>query len=269
MKKLKKIIIRYIKESLDSLFVDQIVSMAFGVFVTWLVENNIDIIDDQSVSIGTKLLVLGSIFLIVYCFSTLMQLRPNRYKFRMKSIEIILEYQGDDINVYSTYKFSTNRLRANRMYTRRTWFSDEKFKLLSKTEGYAIEKIGRLGDTHEYNICFPKYQYIGQTKTFKCEFSGSNKKRRFENFYWYDVICPTDELIIEVRVPRVYSSNKAQLKSFLTHENSDNSNVTDVEFDGVYRWEIPNPKLGWSYKFEWGWSKKELSLIKKRKKSNH
>ena len=143
-----------------------------------------------------------------------MQLRPNRYKFRMKRIEIILEYQGDIINVYSTYKFSTNRFRANRMYTRRTWFSNEKFKFVSKTKGYKIVKTNNLGDTHEYNICFPKYQYFGQTKTIKCEFSGSNKKRKFENFYWYDVICPTDELIIEVRVPRIYSTNKAQLNFF-------------------------------------------------------
>lgn len=182
MKKIKKIIKHYLKESLDSLLVVQIVSVIFGLLITWIFRNNLSIIDNQSVPTALKFLILGVVFLAVYVISTLMQVRPNRYKFKMKSIKIILEYQGDNV-VYSTYSFSTNRFRANRMYTRRTWFSSENFKFKSQTAGYKIEKIGKLGDTHEYYIRFPKYQYFGQTKTVKCEFLGSNKKRCFENFF--------------------------------------------------------------------------------------
>lgn len=262
MKRLKKTIKRYIKESIDSIFVDQISSLVFSGIIIWIFGNNLPFIDNQNLSIIDKFIVLGCTFFVVYTFSTLIHLRPNRYKFRMKSIYILVEYQGDYVDVYSTYRFSTNRFKANRMYSRRTWFSNEVFKYECETEGYKIEKIRQLSDTHEYYIRFPKNMYFGQTKTFKCHFSGSNKKRKFENFYWYEVICPTDELIIEVRVPRVYCTDKAELKSFLDHEDSVGSDKTEINFNGVYKWEIPDPKVGWSYKFEWNWSTKELALKK-------
>lgn len=93
-----------------------------------------------------------------------------------------------------------------------------------------------------------------QTKSFECEFTGSNKKRKYGNFYWYDVICPTEKLTIEVHIPRRYCTDRIKLKSFLNYEVSDNCNITTIEnFNGAYKWEV-EPKLGWSYKFEWEWS---------------
>lgn len=264
MKKIKNIIKHYVKESLDSLLIDQIVSVLFGVLVTWILGNNLQIIDTGEVPVYMKFLILAIAFLIVYAVSTIMQLRPKRYKFRMKSVDILVEYMGDTVKVYSTYVFSTNRFRANRMYARRVWFSDERFKFKSKTKGYKIKKIGNLGDTHEYYITFPEFQYFGETKSFKCEFWGSNKKRQFENFYWYDVVCPTKKLTIEVHIPQQYCTDKIELKSFLTYENSDGSEKSVLDFNGAYKWEI-EPKLGWSYKFEWNWSKSELTLKSKIK----
>ena len=54
------------------------------------------------------------------------------------------------------------------------------------------------------------------------------------------------------------------MKSFLTYENSDGSEKSILDFNGAYKWEI-EPKLGWSYKFEWNWSKSELTLKSKIK----
>lgn len=265
MKKFKDLLKHYIKESLDSLLIDQIVSVCFGALAAWVFGNNLQILDNQNIPTYMKFLLLGIAFFAVYIISTFMQLRPHRYKFRIKSLDIVVEYLGDTINVYSTYTFKTNRFRANKMYTRRTWFSDEKFEFKVKTKGYKIKKVGRLGNDYEYNIIFPKYQYFWQTKTYETFFSGTNKKRKFENFYWYDVICPTDKITIDVRIPKEYCTEKVKLKSFLDHEGSVGSKEDIINYDGAYKWEITTPKLGWSYKFEWNWSKKELALKLKRK----
>ncbi len=264
MKKLKSSIKHYIKESLDSLIIDQLASIAFSALITWVLGNNLQALDNPNVPTYMKFLLLLIAFFIVYIISTIIQLRPHRYKFRILSLNIIVEYLGDTINVYNTYTFKTNRFRANKMYTRRTWFSDEKFEFKAKTEGYKIEKIGKLGNEYEYNVVFPKPQYFWQTRTYKTFFSGTNKKRKFENFYWYDVICPTNKITIDVRIPKEYCTEEVNLKSFLEHEGSVGSKKDAIKFDGAYRWEIEPAKLGWSYKFEWNWSKKELAL-KKRK----
>ena len=56
MKKIKNIIKHYVKESLDSLLIDQIVSVLFGVLVTWILGNNLQIIDTGEVPVYMKFL---------------------------------------------------------------------------------------------------------------------------------------------------------------------------------------------------------------------
>lgn len=262
MKRLKELVKHYIKESLDTLLIDQIVSFAFGALVTWIFGNNLSIIDDETIPFYMKFFVLAICFFVVYLISTIVQLRPHRYKFHIKSLEVIVEYLGDVVEIYNTYTVMTNRFKANKMYTRRTWFSDEEFNFYSNTKGYKIEKIGKLGNDSEYNIVFPCFQYFWQTKTFRTVLSGTNCKRKFKNFYWYDVICPTDKITIEVRIPQQYCTKKVKLKSFLDHEGAIGSKESIIDYNGVYKWEIIDPKLGWSYKFEWNWSNKELAEIK-------
>lgn len=154
MRKIKNAIKHYIKESIDSLLVDQLASFLFGIIVTWFIRNNILEINDEAISIGIKFLILFTVFLVVYTISTILQLRPDRYKFRMKSVNILVEYLGDTIRMNSKYTFSTNRIKSNRMYTRRDWFSDETFKIRCLTKGYKTKKISSLGNTHEYYIIF-------------------------------------------------------------------------------------------------------------------
>lgn len=265
MERFKSLLKHYIKESLDSLLIDQIVSICFGLLAAYLVNNKLLISDNKNIPVYFKFLLLGLAFLIVYMISTFNQLRPHRYKFHIKSLDIIVEYLGNTVNVYSTYKVKTNRFRVKQIYSRKTWFSNEKFKYQIKTKGYKIHEIGNTGNDHEYNIVFPEYLYFWQIKTFKTFFSGSNKKRKFENFYWYDVICPTDRISIDVRIPQNYCTEKVKLKTFLDHEGSVGSTEEIINYNGSYKWEIPNPKLGWSYKFEWNWSEKELKLKSKYK----
>ena len=263
MRKLARILKHYIKTSLDSLLTDQLASIAFSAIVVWIIGNNYSIIDNNNVPTSVKFLVLGVAFLIVYITSTLLHIRPNRFKFHIKSLDIIVEYNENEINVSSKYVFTSNRFFADRMYTRREWYSDETFRLEAKTTGYSIKQIGKLGDRFEYYVLFPQRQFFWQEKSFELVFIGSNQRHHFNSFYWYDVICPVDKMSISVRIPQKYCTDKIKLKSFYDHEGTSGSQVDEVFFDGAYKWEIDSPKLKWSYVFEWEWSKleKEKSQI--------
>lgn len=182
MKKNKNIIKHYVKESLDSLLIDQIVSVLFGVLVTWILGNNLQIIDTGEVPVYMKFLILAIAFLIVYAVSTIMQLRPKRYKFRMKSVDILVEYMGDTVKVYSTYVFSTNRFRANRMYARRVWFSDERFKFKSKTKGYKIKKSEIWAIRMSIILLFQNFNILGKQKVSSVNFGEAIKKDNLKTF---------------------------------------------------------------------------------------
>lgn len=264
MKKLAEMIIHYVKTSLDSLLTDQLASFAFSLIILWVIGNKLPVIDNDSIPISIKFLVLGSAFLIVYIISTLVHIRPDRYKFHIKKLDIIVEYLEDEVIVSSKYTFRTNRLIANRMYTRRVWYSDEKFLIESKTEGYSVKQIGKLGDQYDFNVLFPKPQYFWQENTFEIVVKGSNLKRRFKNFYWYDVISPVDKISISVRVPRKCCSDKIKLKAFYDHESSFGSQVDEINFDGSYQWDVADPKLRWSYVLEWEWSEQEKKKIEEQ-----
>ena len=261
MEKVKKLIVHYVKESLESLLTDQLVSILFGVLVTWIFENKFDLVDNPNIPIYLKFLILGILFFIVYVISILTKLHPHRFKFHLKSIDILVEYLGDTVEVFDTYTVKPNRFRVKSMYTRRTWYSDEKFNLEVITDGYNIKQYNKLGNENEFYIIFPHFQYWWQTRSFKTHFTGKNKKRQFQNFYWYYVICPVDKMSIEVRMPQKYCAGEARLVTFYDHEGTNGSKKEVIEYNGSYKWEIDSPKLGWSYKFEWTWSENESKKI--------
>lgn len=262
MKKITEIIRRYIKESFDTLLTDQIASLAFGLLTTWIFGMNLSKLN-ESIPIYVKFYILAICFFVVYLASTVIQLRPHRYKFHFISVEVVVEYLGKKVNIYNTYKLKTNRFKVSKMYTKITWFSDEKFDFESTSKGYEIEKKDKLGNDYEYYVIFSRPMHFWQSpEEIRTVVKGTNRNRQFKNFFWYDVICPTSQLIIEVRIPRQYCTQKVRLKSFLDHEGTVGSNESTIDYSGVYRWEISNPKLGWSYKFEWEWSDEELAKIK-------
>lgn len=261
MMNFKKKIVHYIEVSFESILTDQLASMLFGAIVTWTIENKIHIFDSTVIPTYLKFLILAVLFLCVYMLSVLLQMRPHRFKFHFKSVEILVEYLGNTVNVYNTYSVKPNRLSVSTMFTRRTWYSNEKFNFQAMTNGYEIKEHKKQGYDNEYYIFFPHPQYFWQTRTFKTKFSGANKKRQFKNFYQYDVICPIDKMTLEVRMPQEYCAKDAKLRYFYDHDDSIGSTEEKVEFNGCYKWVIDSPKLGWSYQFEWTWSEDEAKKI--------
>ena len=183
IKKIKQ----YLKESTASAILDQIVTLLISTIITFLL-GRFGIVFNDSISLGYKFLILTAAFMFVYLIILLIQMRPTRYLFNINNLDIVVEYQGDCVDVYGTYTITSNRLRLSKIYTRRTWYPNESSNLEMLTEGYSVEKINNNGlEYQEYYMVFPKPIHLGQTITFKTRYHGENKTRQFKNFYWYDL----------------------------------------------------------------------------------
>lgn len=66
MRKIKELVKQYIKESLDSLLIDQIASACFGALAAWLFGKNVPMLDDPNTPTYIKFLLLGIAFFVVY-----------------------------------------------------------------------------------------------------------------------------------------------------------------------------------------------------------
>ena len=252
--------IENIKDSLHSVFADYIVNILVSFLAAWLADKGLNCISSSYSEIEI-LIFLVSVFLITYIFSAIFQLKIFKYKFFILSMDGAFEYLGDSVVTYQTLEVRPILKSQNEMYFRRTWFSDEKIEVSTETPGFQTVLSKTTGNQHEYYIKFPQTLHWWQTVKFTIITRGENNHRRVENFYWIDIIAPTKNLSISITIPRDLCKKYAYKKSFVDHENSKNAKCEDVNFNGFYKWTVPNPKLNTSYKFEWQWSKKEQKKI--------
>lgn len=215
-----------------------------------------------------KLVILVAIFIVLYYTLLLFSIPFHRFKFRHLRENVIMEYQGQKITVYQDFISRIERLKADKMHTVKTWYSDEKHKFSVTTPGFGVEKIKQEGYDNEYYILFPKMLRFKQRVKFSTKFEGCNSKRRYNNYYWMDIHNPTDYLTVELRIPKEYckENGKLLLQEFLKYEDAPGNTKKEVPFDGYYKWEIKNPKVHWSYKLEWEWSQAERERIAKKTK---
>lgn len=240
---------------------DLAISALLSAVVTYFSKNN-PIILNYLKDERTNVIVAAFFLYMLVCFSIFRSLRiAAKYKFRIRSLEIIMEYHGDQVRVRDVYSFSTYRVFQKQMYTRRTWFSGESFTFKAKPKGYKAQFIRKIGNTHEYYIVFPtKFSFWQKTREFKTDFIGSNKSRQYENFYWYEVICPVDKLIFDIRIPDNMCAQSAKMKVFQEYEDEDGNEKKEIKYNRGFKYEIQHPKIGYSYKLEWQWVGEERLL---------
>lgn len=245
-------------------FIDSIITIAIDTIVVLIAQKVLPLIFKDNISTQIEIFVLCALFMINMGVLLVIQKSYHRYIFHFKDEKITMEYLGDTVTVLQKFCVYTRKFRANKMYTRKTWYSSERFKYKATTTGYSIESIKTTGNDHEFNVIFPKNKYFHLPFQFETVFTGDNKKRQYRNCYEVRIECPTDRITIEVRIPISCCGNKIKKKEFLNHENSPGHKVTKEDFDGVYVWVIEKPKLNWSYCLEWEWSKEEKKVIKER-----
>ena len=263
-----KPIFKYIVEKISEILEEKLVRIIISVIVYFASDNILT--EKLGIKMESEFVLLFSVFVMLLCYFILKlyEVKPNKYVFYIKKLKIMFEYAGDDITVQKDFSVRINRLYAEKMYMRSTWFSDEKFDVQCVSEGYKIEYIGQLGNDIEYYVVFPKRLYFWNKVQFSLISYGSNKKRKFKNFYWYDVIAPTKGLWIDVRIPLRYCENLIELQRFREHKGSRTTRVNKIEYSGRHLWKIDKAKLKYSYVFEWKWSVLEEKIIAKKNKKH-
>lgn len=263
MKRLKD----YYSGEIENIIVDKIVSIIIGVVATLLSNSTVfSKLDKQANS--HNWFSLACVFLLFYIITTLWEMRPNRYSIKFDSIKVSYEYYGDKVIVKTKYMIRPLKYKIKKMPTRRYWYSDD-FDIGVTNHGYKIRKVSEIKKEHryEYEISFPKPIYFWQKKEIEIEFRGDNRDRKCENFYECDIISPTSNLVMGINVPSEYSTNKAIAKTFYEHENN-SKKKENISFNGYYLWQITKPKMHYSYKFQWEWSKQEKKKIEEMQKCN-
>lgn len=246
-------------------FMDSIITIVIDAIVVLVAQNALPLIfKDYNISIHTEIFILCVLFMVNLCILLVVQKSYHRYKFYIKDEKITMEYLGDTITVLQKFCIYTGKFRANKMYTRKTWYSNEHFSYKATTDGYSIASIKTIGNDYEFNVVFPKNKYFHLPFQFETVFTGENRKRQYLNCYEVRIECPTDKITIEVRFPIGCCNNVIKKKEFLNHENAPGHKISETEFNGVYVWVIEKPKVNWSYCLEWEWSDKEKKIIRKR-----
>lgn len=151
---------KYLQEGIEQVLVDNIAAVFVGLTVMVIAKHNIPWFSSQDVPIKTKVLVTTLIIAVLYLVCMLYNIRPNRYTFHFKKLKILFEYDGDQVLTKQTITFRANRFKVTRMYTTKTWYSDEGFEFIALSEGYHIEKYRQIGNETEYYIVFPKPMYF-------------------------------------------------------------------------------------------------------------
>lgn len=254
-----KIVLEKVQDSILALVIDAVVVAVAHQVLPFMSSTD---------EIGEKLkfIILSVLFIVLFVILLMVKKSIHKYAFHIAKEKVIMEYHRDNIVLYQKFSCYTTLLKARKIHTRKTWFSNEKFKFQVQTDGFYIIPYKKIGYDNEYYIIFPRDYKFHEPIEFETKFLGDNKKCRYENFYWVDIECPMDLLVIEIRLPRECCTGTLKKKIFLKYEDAPGSTVEEETFDGVYTWEIREPKPNWSYVMEWEWSKVEKERIMKNRK---
>ena len=257
-------LLKKIRDGFDSFLIDRFFSFMLSLVTTILVGSGINSGSLESLTTEyNDLVILIAVFIFTYALSTIIHSKPHKFKFRIRSLEIFYEYQGDSVTVYQKTTVRPTFFPQTEMYHKKYWFSDEPFEFVSMTDGFSVVHTHSVGNEHEFFVRFPRKIHFWESVTFETKFCGENIHRKHKNFYCYEVICPIDKLTIDISIPHEYTTRQAKLKTFYVHEQSKGASTQPIKFNNHYTWNIPHkPKLGWSYMFEWGWAKHERKKVK-------
>ena len=149
---------KFVLEVLATLVVENIAVFLLSTIIALLSNRGFETFVSYEVSICYALIV----FVAVYTVSTLCFLKPYKFRFRISSLDINVEYLGDEVIVRENFVVRTNRLSAAKLYTRREWFSNEEFTLVAVSDGFKVVPTEIRGQTHHFYIQFPEKSTFGK-----------------------------------------------------------------------------------------------------------
>ena len=101
-----------------------------------------------------KFFILTVLFLLIFVVLLIMKKAIHHYAFHITKEKAIMEYQRNNIVLYQKILCYTTLVKARKIHTRKTWFSNEKFKFQAQTEGFYIEPYKKIGYDNECYVDF-------------------------------------------------------------------------------------------------------------------
>lgn len=252
MEKIKSIIKNYVVDIIGSSIYDILKFLLMNCigFSTVVFAINKVIASYLPTAIGIFISIIGASFVIALII--LLYKKYRKYKFRILSMDVNLEYMGDKVIITTITTVRAKRDNLDGIYNRYSWFEDEKTRVKCLTSGMRIERLPKKDTSNEYRVMFGRKLRKGEEVTYKTRVYCENKHKHFKNFYSREIIVPLDHLIMTVVVPSKFGYTKIERSKILGSAYSDSSYNETFEFFNTYTWDIEEkPEIGYEYKLLW------------------
>lgn len=194
----------------------------------------------------TCLVLISSVIVVLIIYKNI-----RKYKFEYIYQYVTFENSLERMVVTTEYKVKAKRNNLKSMYSRSSWFKDEKQKIKCLNKNYKINYLENRDTSTEFEVVFDSPMKKNEVRTITVRVEVTNKHRHFENFYSREIISPVNELKITLVIPSKYKV-KSILKEEIYGSFRDERSISKKEdFNMVYVWTIPKPKMRYEYKISW------------------
>lgn len=204
------------------------------------------IIDNRTLEI----VVISSVVILAIFAFLAVYWKVRKYKFIIEAQIVKMEYNYNQIIVYSDFVVTALRKNLGSFYDSYSWFEDEKSNIRCETKGFRIKRLTKRNVKYEYVIDFGRTLKKRETVSFRTKITATNVNKHFKNFFTQEIICPTKSLEIQICIPDRFKPKKITHTAFFGSERS-TIFTEEKEFYSADSWTIKNPKLGYKYKSSW------------------
>lgn len=178
--------------------------------------------------------------------------KHRKYKYKIQDMNVNFEYTGDKIIATTETTVVSNRNDLSSIYSRYSWFDDEKSTVTCLTKGMKIKCLPKKDTSNEYLILLGRKLRKGDVITYKTRVCCENKHKHFNNFYSREIIRPVGNLTITVIVPSKFGYNKIERSKIKGSAYSDASDTEVFDFINTHTWNIgTRVEVGCEYKLIW------------------
>ena len=175
----------------------------------------------------------------------------RKYKFEYIYQNVTFEYSLERMVVTTEYKVKAKRNNLKSMYSRSSWFKDEKQKIKCLNKNYKIIFLEKRDTSTEFEVVFDSPMKKNEVRTITVRVEVTNKHRQFENFYSREIISPVNELNITLVIPSKYKVKSILKEEIYGSVRNEKSTTKKEDFNVFYVWTIPKPKMRYEYKISW------------------
>lgn len=147
----------------------------------------------------TCLVLISSVTVVLIIYKNI-----RKYKFEYIYQYVTFEYSLERMVVTTEYKVKAKRNNLKSMYSRSSWFKDEKQKIKCLNKNYKINYLENRDTSTEFEVVFDSPMKKNEVRTITVRVEVTNKHRHFENFYSREIISPVNELKITLVIPSKY-----------------------------------------------------------------